>query len=43
VLNLSDGTHGLAEIAKRAGVPFATIKKAAELLLARGLLREVSG
>jgi aminopeptidase-like protein len=42
VLNQSDGTHGLLDIADRAGLPFATIKKAADALLARDLLMEIS-
>lgn len=40
VLNLSDGSHSLLDIAERAGMPFATICEAAELLTAHGLLAE---
>jgi aminopeptidase-like protein len=38
VLNLSDGQHGLLDIAERAGMEFATIRGAAELLGTHGLL-----
>jgi aminopeptidase-like protein len=41
VLNLSDGRHSLLEIAERAGLPFAKIRAAADLLLAHGLLGSV--
>jgi aminopeptidase-like protein len=40
VLNLSDGSHSLLDIATRSGYPFATIKKAADLLLEHSLLTE---
>jgi aminopeptidase-like protein len=40
VLNLSDGRHHLLDIAERAGLEFSTIRDAAELLRAHGLLRE---
>ena len=40
VLNLSDGTHSLLQIAERAGMSFATIRQAAQVLQAVGLLRE---
>lgn len=40
VLNLSDGNHTLLDIAERSGVSFATIRNAANELLARDLLRE---
>ena len=40
VLNLSDGRHSLLDIAERAGIPFARIREAAELLSAHGLLAE---
>lgn len=39
VLNLSDGRHGLLDIAERAGLPFAVIDDAAVLLTEHGLLR----
>ena len=38
VLNLSDGRHGLLDIAERSGLPFAAIKEAAQVLLDGGLL-----
>jgi aminopeptidase-like protein len=38
VLNLSDGEHSLLDIAERAGLPFAVIQSAAELLEQHGLL-----
>jgi aminopeptidase-like protein len=41
VLNMSDGAHSLLDIAERAGIPFATIHKAAVLLKQHGLLRAV--
>ena len=40
VLNLADGRHSLLDIAERAQMPFATIRAAAELLLAHDLLAE---
>jgi aminopeptidase-like protein len=40
VLNLSDGRHSLLDIAERSGNGFATIKRAADRLLATGLLVE---
>jgi aminopeptidase-like protein len=40
VLNLSDGSHSLLDIAERAGLPFASIHRAADLLAAHGLLGE---
>jgi aminopeptidase-like protein len=39
ILNLSDGAHSLLEIAERAGLPFATVRRAAELLREHGLLK----
>jgi len=42
VLNLSDGQHALLDIARRAGMPFDTIRTAADLLVEGGLLEEVS-
>ena len=38
VLNLSDGSHSLLDIADRAGLSFAAVRDAAELLRAQGLL-----
>ena len=38
VLNFSDGTNSLVDIAVRAGMPFAQIRAAADALLAQGLL-----
>jgi len=38
VLNFSDGTHSLLDIANRAGMPFATVRIAAERLAEVGLL-----
>jgi aminopeptidase-like protein len=38
VLNLSDGDHGLLDIADRAGIPFAEIRTAAKVLIDDGLL-----
>ena len=42
VLNLSDGTHTLLDIAERANLEFGVISQAAEALLAHGLLQERS-
>jgi aminopeptidase-like protein len=41
VLNFSDGTFSLLDIAERAKVPFARVKLAAERLTAAGLLRRL--
>jgi aminopeptidase-like protein len=41
VLNLSDGDHGLMDIAKRSGLPFRVIREAAGELLETDLLREI--
>lgn len=41
VLNLSDGEHGLLDIAERSGMPFEAIRSAADALLEVELLREV--
>jgi aminopeptidase-like protein len=38
VLNLSDGAHGLLDIAARAGMDFAAVRAAADLLEQHGLL-----
>jgi aminopeptidase-like protein len=40
MLNLADGRHSLLDIAERAGMPFATIERAARLLSEHGLLKE---
>jgi aminopeptidase-like protein len=40
VLNLSDGGHSLLDIAERAGLPFASVHRAADLLATHGLLSE---
>jgi aminopeptidase-like protein len=42
VLNLSDGHHSLLDIAKRSGLAFECIRKAATELLQSGLLKEAS-
>jgi aminopeptidase-like protein len=39
VLNLSDGTHSLLDIAERAGLPFEVVHRVASLLQDHGLLR----
>jgi aminopeptidase-like protein len=39
VLNLSDGTHSLLDIAERAGLPFSAIRAAADALAATDLLK----
>lgn len=39
VLNLSDGTHSLLDIAERSGCAFNIIKRAADVLLDHGLLK----
>jgi aminopeptidase-like protein len=38
VLNLSDGHHGLLDIAERAGMPFDAVREAARVLVDAGLL-----
>jgi aminopeptidase-like protein len=38
VLNYSDGAHSLLDIAERSGLRFEVVRKAADLLLAHGLL-----
>jgi aminopeptidase-like protein len=38
LLNLSDATHSLLDIAERANLPFAVVQKTAQLLTERGLL-----
>jgi aminopeptidase-like protein len=42
VLNLSDGTYSLLDIAERSGLAFGVIKQAADALLGANLLREVT-
>jgi aminopeptidase-like protein len=42
VLNFSDGTHSLLDIAERSGLEFEVIDKAAESLEEHGLLKKVS-
>jgi aminopeptidase-like protein len=42
VLNLSDGTHSLLDIAARSGCAFDTIKHAADTLLEHHLLKPIS-
>ena len=41
VLNLSDGTHSLLDIAEQSGIAFSSVKRAAELLQSNGLLEQV--
>lgn len=41
VLNLSDGEHGLLDIAERSGMPFEAIRSAADALLEVELLKEI--
>jgi aminopeptidase-like protein len=43
VLNQSDGTHSLLEIAERSELPFAAVRDAAMTLTKHGLLREQDG
>lgn len=40
ILNLSDGSHSLLDIAERAKMPFAVIRRAADALVQCGLLKE---
>ncbi|MFI7043778.1 DUF4910 domain-containing protein [Streptosporangium sandarakinum] len=42
VLNLSDGDHGLLDIAERSGLPFHVVADAARDLRAAGLLKELA-
>ncbi|MBO0733785.1 MAG: DUF4910 domain-containing protein [Methylocapsa sp.] len=42
VLNLSDGSHSLLDIAERAELPFGVIRRATELLRQSGLLAPIS-
>ncbi|MFF2775503.1 DUF4910 domain-containing protein [Streptomyces sp. NPDC058052] len=39
VLSLSDGEHGLLDVAERSGLPFDTVAAAAEALLGAGLIK----
>jgi aminopeptidase-like protein len=39
VLNLSDGRHGLLDIAERAGLPFPAMRDAAAVLVEHGLVK----
>ena len=41
VLNFSDGVHSLHNIADKSGLPFDKLARAADILLSRGLLKEV--
>jgi aminopeptidase-like protein len=43
VLNQSDGTRSLLDIADRAGMRFALVKTAADRLAEHGLLRALDG
>lgn len=43
VLNQSDGGHSLLDISDRSGLPYGSIRDAAEALLAHGLLESVTG
>lgn len=40
VLNLSDGSHSLLDVAERSGLEFALVRRAADLLADKGLLEE---
>jgi aminopeptidase-like protein len=42
VLNLADGRHSLLDVAERAAIPFATIRAAADALVAAELLDPIS-
>jgi aminopeptidase-like protein len=42
VLNLADGHYSLLDMAERAGIPFATIRAAADALFAADLLEPIS-
>jgi aminopeptidase-like protein len=40
ILNLSDGSHNLIDIAERSGIPFSDLRSAADRLLDAGLLEQ---
>jgi aminopeptidase-like protein len=42
VLNLSDGRHRLLEVAERSGYPFDAVRRAADVLVEHGLLKEAA-
>jgi len=42
VLNLSDGSHALLDIAERSGCTFETVKRAADALLEHGLIMPIT-
>jgi aminopeptidase-like protein len=42
ILNLSDGSHSLLDVAERSSLPFDAVRSAAEALQAAGLLVELS-
>jgi aminopeptidase-like protein len=42
VLNLSDGSHTLLDIADRSGIQFSVIWDGAAALAAHGLLKEIA-
>jgi aminopeptidase-like protein len=42
VLNLADGEHSLLDVTERSGLPFETVRRAAEALRDHGLLKEAS-
>jgi aminopeptidase-like protein len=42
VLNMSDGNHGLLDIAERAGLEFSVVRSAADRLTQQGLLQEAA-
>ena len=42
ILNQSDGTHSLFDIAERANLPFAVIQRTAHLLRNHGLLKPLT-
>ena len=41
VLNFSDGQHSMLDIAEKSGIPFATLRDAADALLNAELLRKI--
>jgi aminopeptidase-like protein len=41
VLNMSDGSHTLLDIAERAGITFADVRKAADALVESNLLKQI--